>query len=57
MGEVTGRFKLAKVGDQWIVWDSEERMVVDEDWERAELVDLVSAMNSLDIKLNHNFVQ
>lgn len=51
------RFTLAKLSDYWIVWDSEERMIVDQDEDRENLIFVVAAMNSLDRKFNHNFVQ
>jgi len=51
------RFTLSRHGDMWIVWDSEERMIVDTDRRRAKLAPVVRAMNSLDRKLNHSAAQ
>lgn len=51
---MTPRFTLSQHNGFWIVWDSEERMFVDRDVDRGELVDLVDAMNSLDRKFNHS---
>jgi hypothetical protein len=51
---VIRRFMVAQCANLWIVWDSEERMIIDEDEDCAEMACLAAAMNWLDRDLNHS---
>jgi hypothetical protein len=48
------RFMVAQSETLWIVWDSEERTIIDEHEDCAEMACLAAAMNWLDRDFNHS---
>jgi hypothetical protein len=50
------RFVIAHIGGTWAIWDTEERMVVDEDEDCDELLPVAAAMNSLNHQFHSNWL-